>query len=404
MSTQDDDAGRWAARSPAGPPPPPAPGTTWLPGTLPAPPPPPPLGPAAPTAAPPVAWPSPPPPAPPAAWSPAPPPQQPTWPPGPSAGWPPPRQPTWPPGPSAGWPPAPPPAWAPVPVRRRRGPTILATVVVWALVMVVIVVGVPALTRRDAPPLRADGDPSDVVRLADPDRLPTPEALERTSPTPGFEEADTRLAAPVEAPEHPSYRFLDTQVLRGHLVPIAWSPCRPVHVVLNPAGAPDGFEEGLLDALGVLSEATGLVFVYDGETAEPADVDREAYQPYRYGDRWAPVLAAWTDDDGLADLEGDVVGLAMSHTDIDPVSGAHVRVSGLVFLDTDLRRYPRDPTGQPAWVSVLHHELGHLVGLDHVTDESQLMHPQDSGTHVSYEDGDRAGLAELGRGTCAPGV
>ena len=105
-----------------------------------------------------------------------------------------------------------------------------------------------------------------------------------------------------------------------------------------------------------------------------------------------------------SDLEGDVVGLAMSHTDIDPVSGAHVRVSGLVFLDTDLRRYPRDPTGQPAWVSVLHHELGHLVGLDHVTDESQLMHPQDSGTHVSYEDGDRAGLAELGRGTCAPGV
>jgi predicted Zn-dependent protease len=48
--------------------------------------------------------------------------------------------------------------------------------------------------------------------------------------------------------------------------------------------------------------------------------------------------------------------------------------------------------------AVILHELGHLVGLDHVDDPSQLMYHQSSVT--TLQGGDRAGLAELGRGAC----
>lgn len=406
------------------------------------PPPPPPVPPISPPPAPPIS----PPPAPPAppypprlhSWAPSPStpsPSTPYPPPGSSAPYPPPPyppryQPSYPPGAPPGPPPAygtsyppaypsayppHPPAYAGTvtypagpygtpPRRRGNGAFVLATVLVWALVMVGIVVGVGALADRGRPPV-AVADPSERVRIADPGSLPPPLSLDAGSPSPGFEEAGDRLAPVVDpAAEDDSYAFLQTQRVGDERVPVAWSPCRPVHVALNPDGAPDRFEDVLLDALGELSAATGLVFVYDGETDEPPDDDRAAYQPGRYGDRWAPVLVGWTDDDGLTDFAGDVVGVALSHTARDTRTGAQVRTTGLVLLDTDLQTYPRDPTGQAAYVSVLHHELGHLVGLDHVDDATQLMYPEDSGRLRSFQDGDRTGLAELGEGVCAPGV
>ena len=288
------------------------------------------------------------------------------------------------------------------PKQRGNGVVILATAVVWALVMVGIVVGVDALAGTGRPTASGD-DPSDLVRIADAGELPEPITTARRMPSPGFEESAVRLST-VAPPTVPSdeYAFLDTYGDDDE--PIGWSPCRPIHVAVNLDGAPAGFLDVLLDGLGELSRATGLVFVYDGPTTERPDLSRTSYLPERYGDRWAPVLVAWADEDELADFEGDVVGLALSETRSDRTTGAVVRISGEVYLDTELREYPDDPTGQEAWVSVLHHELGHLIGLDHVDESDQLMYPEDSGRLRSYQEGDLAGLHELGQGACAPGV
>jgi len=47
------------------------------------------------------------------------------------------------------------------------------------------------------------------------------------------------------------------------------------------------------------------------------------------------------------------------------------------------------------------HELGHLVGLAHVSDPTQLMYPQSSGV-LDLAAGDLTGLAQLGAGECVP--
>jgi hypothetical protein len=57
-----------------------------------------------------------------------------------------------------------------------------------------------------------------------------------------------------------------------------------------------------------------------------------------------------------------------------------------------------DPAAAAVARGVVLHELGHLVGLDHVKDPAQVMHA--TSDTVGLADGDRAGLAAVGAGAC----
>src|SRR3712207_1135620 len=73
-----------------------------------------------------------------------------------------------------------------------------------------------------------------------------------------------------------------------------YNACEPNHYVVNPANAPENGVDDVHRAFELTAQASGLRFVYDGETDEiPAD-ERPSYQPDRYGDRWAPLLIGWT--------------------------------------------------------------------------------------------------------------
>jgi hypothetical protein len=231
--------------------------------------------------------------------------------------------------------------------------------------------------------------------------LVTGEAGDGTRPSPSDEQQDAPLGAPAPlATESAVFRFSEIQP--GTAKPVAYDPCRPIHVVHNLDGAPAGAESLLADALDDIGRATGLQFDVEGDTDEAPGVAREAFQPDRYGDRWAPVLVAWSDAAEVPDLAGDTVGVGGSAW--VEVDAARVYVTGAVVLDAPDLVDVDAADGRDGVTAVIRHELAHVVGLDHVDDEEELMHPVGHPDVVSFGPGDLTGLAELGRGQCFPEV
>jgi hypothetical protein len=228
---------------------------------------------------------------------------------------------------------------------------------------------------------------------------PIPRPTDR--PGPGTASAPTPLGTPPAAPaDGGSHAFVAFQA--DGTTPVAFDPCRQVHYVLRPDGAPPGGEEIVRAAFARLGEVTGLQFVDDGPTDEPMGRPRAVYQPERYGDRWVPVLVGWQTEEENPALAGDVVGEAAS-TPVSLGDGPRVLVTGTVSLDaTELPELLEDPDDVPVVRAIVLHELGHLVGLAHVDDDTQLMYPEAQRAVTDYADGDLTGLARLGAGPCVP--
>ena len=61
-----------------------------------------------------------------------------------------------------------------------------------------------------------------------------------------------------------------------------------------------------------------------------------------------------------------------------------------------------DATRRAQVQALMLHELGHVMGLGHVTDPTQLMYPELNPTVTDFGAGDRRGLAVPASGRCAP--
>lgn len=187
--------------------------------------------------------------------------------------------------------------------------------------------------------------------------------------------------------EDSSYEFLQRDQFTGD--PTTWRSCEPIRIEVNPDGAPDGWEDNLDQAIDEISEASGLEMTIVGTTDRRPDFeDRPA--PFRDA---PPVLVAWADPDEVPKLEGDTVGLA------GPRTSGGFYVTGTVAFDSrqfgDIERNGADKLQR----AIMMHELGHLIGLDHVQDELQLMYPTTT-FQVGLGNGDREGLRILGEGGC----
>jgi len=217
------------------------------------------------------------------------------------------------------------------------------------------------------------------------------------APPPGLEEADAPLASPT-APgtTNDSYKFLATN---DDGTPVGYSPCRPLHYVVNKASAPEGTDALLSTAIANISAASGIQFVNDGTTDEQPVDRREPYQPNRYGDRWAPLLISWTTPEVAPALEGKVIGTGGS-TMYSLDKGPKSYITGSLELDTpQVAELLEDPGGSDYVLAVMQHELGHVMGLDHVDDPIQLMYPE-IGAPDGLAAGDLNGLHLLASAPC----
>ncbi|WP_172322341.1 matrixin family metalloprotease [Paenarthrobacter sp. CM16] len=225
----------------------------------------------------------------------------------------------------------------------------------------------------------------------------TTPARAEDAPPPGLEEGDAPLGSPV-APEtsNDSYKFLATN---DDGSPVGYSPCRPLHYVVNNASAPAGSDALLETAIANVSAASGIQFVNDGTTDElPAD-RREPYQPAKYGDRWAPLLISWTTPEAAPALMDKVIGTGGS-TMYSLNNGPKSYITGSLELDTpQVSGLLADPEGADYVLAVMQHELGHVMGLDHVDDPVQLMYPE-IGAPDGLAAGDLTGLHLLASAPC----
>jgi hypothetical protein len=176
--------------------------------------------------------------------------------------------------------------------------------------------------------------------------------------------------------------------------PVTYDPCKPIHYVINPEGAPADYLSFVQPAVQRAQAATGLEFVYDG-------VSSETFAQHAEATKAESVLISFpaTLDPTIA--TGDTVGLGGS-TYLDSGVTLHLHyVTGQIGL---LRSWFNEASAEhrtQAEQAVVMHELGHVVGLGHVPDPTQLMYSKNVG-QTDYGTGDLAGLALLGSGTCDP--
>lgn len=180
----------------------------------------------------------------------------------------------------------------------------------------------------------------------------------------------------------------------GTDMPVRYDPCSELRYVINPQLAPARGVDDIHKAVGRASDATGIEFVFEGFTDEVPGRNRPSYIPERYGKRWAPLLVGWRPHDSAVFSEHDtgIGGSAYVAND----DGRLVYITGSIALDASERLDSGFGAGR-TWGKVILHELGHVLGLDHVTDPAEVMNGSLVTSPATWGAGDLAGLRRLGR-------
>lgn len=207
-----------------------------------------------------------------------------------------------------------------------------------------------------------------------------------------------RIALPPTPSGTGPHAFLSTQEGSGE--PVGYDPCQRIEIRVNLDGAPDGSLELVREAMGVVERATGLRFEYLGTSDLRPRWEEETVPIIMGRARTSPVLVSWADSEEVSALRGRVAGVGGSVA-VPDASGRSWYVTGAITLDTDdFAEIDASPMGRREELAILLHEIGHLVGLDHVQAPGELMNEDNLGK-LGFGPGDLEGLATLGSIPCA---
>jgi hypothetical protein len=212
----------------------------------------------------------------------------------------------------------------------------------------------------------------------------------RTEPTLHLT-APEAFGAPATATGTAPYKF--SVLVAGK--PVRWNPCQTIYWKYNPSGGPKGGYDVITSAIKRVAYLTGTRWKYVSSTrTEPTS-------------KWLPsstssirpLLIGWSDASQSDLLRGQAKSvLAVARTAYFQVAidGANVAATKSAVIALD--RTDRMPLyGAVSWRATVLHELGHVMGLDHVGSRSQLMYPVLQRDLKTLMAGDQAGLRKLGR-------
>ena len=275
------------------------------------------------------------------------------------------------------------PVMPPRPDERRSASALLAAFVVVSLLAAALG-GLAMWSLLD--------DPDDVAAPppSSPSVAPSPTASPSETPSP----TPSPSASPRPKVDG-AFRFLE----RVAGAPVRWDPCQTITYAVNTGGASPPVIPDLRTALRRVTDVTGIRFRPVGRTGESFF---HAYERMRYsGVRSSELVVIWVDHEryeGILRRVGDRrPSIAFAKT-MAGISGDEDQYfGGIIVVDADATA-TRGFSYRYTHGSVLLHELGHIMGLDHVKDPDQLMY---SGRHPNFDlrdygAGDLEGLRRLG--------
>lgn len=220
--------------------------------------------------------------------------------------------------------------------------------------------------------------------------------------------AGTGSAAPVAAPvTYQLTRALD--MWSQSTAVVRWAPCvryggkthaHVIHYKVNPAGKSSRVRL-VKRAVRRLHRATGLTFAYDGRTRYIPHANLLGQLQAREQERrtHVPLVIAWAFKGSGSHASNLLQGTEQGVGTIKWASSgtSQLRINDAAVV---MERGQRLPSGFQAGGSVgtlLQHELGHAVGLQHAASTAEIMYPfLGPNSPGNYASGDRTGLRKVG--------
>ncbi len=183
-----------------------------------------------------------------------------------------------------------------------------------------------------------------------------------------------------------------------------WDPCDPITYAVNAQRATQEQVAALNAAIRDVEDASGFDLVYVGQATGSLNTD--SVDPRVVGGGEAMAVFGFSDPYETPILAGGTIGIGGLGDGIDGRTAvtkqpgdqfAWIVRDGFAIADIS------DVPGAPQLRATFAHEIGHMVGLDHVNAPGELMRPVLTGQNT-FGNGDKNGLFNIGEPQCPGGA